>query len=416
MRQSLRLGLLLALSTLLGSTPIDAAWEIRRIDTGAGLSSTRLDGDLAAYEKSGDIYLYRFSSGQLTPLTHDLNDPTDLIIDLNEEKLWFWAHTWGDKAYDLYEYDARSEWKKRLFTTEAAVTLDHGVEDAGRLIIGMNHDWWLRTDGRSEQLTFSGESLCKQQPWLQGDYLVWRSVAGTPGVYVTYLPTRETWSVYENNDPPGSLCVSLPHVAWVDQPVATAEETRIFHYRLDTGAVQTVGTSEESAWGQLGIVPPHLIWLKKMGPSWMIMRTNLEDGAEESLYVSELPMLIALVRAEDILLVTENCPSSYERCWELGVFDQGTGLFSQLTHFGTNSLIRSPGIDSGRVAFIRHSTLFPYVNEAFVGVKTPDPLCGTLTHTGGFDAWINLAVLLTPLAIVPWLCRRHRQRKPSKHS
>jgi hypothetical protein len=251
---------------------------------------------------------------------------------------------------------------------------------------------------------------------LQGDYLVWRAVAGTPGVYVTYLPTRETWNVYENDDPPGSLCVSGPHVAWVDRPIATAEETQVFHYRLDTGTIETVGTSEEGASRQLAIAPPHLIWLKKMGPSWLIMRTNLEDGAEECLYVSELPMLSALASAEDVLLVTENCPGSYERCWELSVFDQGTGLFSQLTRFGTGSMIYSPRIDSGRIAFIRHSTLFPYIHEAFVGFRTPDPLCGTLSYTAGLDSWINLAIVLLPLTIVPWLHRRRIRRKPSEAS
>jgi hypothetical protein len=416
MRQSLRLGLLLGLSTLLGSTPLDAAWDIRRIDAGTGLSSTRLDGDLAAYEKSGDIYLYKFSSGQLTPLTQDLNDPVDLIIDLNGEKVWFWAHTWGDSGYDLYEYDARSEWKRRLLTTEAAVTLDHGVEDSGRLIIGMDHDWWLWTNGRSEQLTFSGESLCKQQPWLQGDYLLWRAVAGTPGVYVTYLPTRETWSVYENDDPPGSLCVSEPHVVWVDRPVTTAEETQVFHYRLDTGVVETVGTSEASVFRQLALQSPYLVWLKKMGPSWMIMRTNLEDGAEECLYLSELPMVSIRASGDDILLVTDNCPGSLERCWEANVFNLGSGILTQLTHFGTGSMIFSHWIDDKRIILERHVTVFPYIHEAHVGVKTPDPLCGTLSETGGFDPWINLAVLLTPPTIVRWLRRRHIQRKPSKRS
>jgi hypothetical protein len=395
---------------------LDAAWEIRKIDGGTSLSSTKLDGDLAAYEKDGDIYLYRFSSGLLTPVTQDLHDPVDLIIDLKEEKLWYWAHAWGDFVYDLYEYDAPSEWKRRLLTTEAAVTLDHGVGDAGRLIIGMDHDWWLWANGRSEQLTFSGQSLCKQQPWLQGDYLVWRAVADAPGVYVTYLPTRETWSVYEDNLPPGSLCVAGPHVAWVDRPVPTAEETQVFHYRLDTGAVETVGTSEESAFRQLALQPPHLFWLKKMGPSWMIMRTNLEDGVEECLYTSGLPMVSTRVSGDDILLVTENCPGSLERCWEGNVFDQGSGVFTQLTHFGTGSMILSHWIDGERIILERHATVFPYIHEAHVGVKTPDPLCGTLSRTGGLDSWINLAIVLAPLTTIPWLHRRLIRRNLSERS
>jgi hypothetical protein len=414
MYQTLWPWFLLALSILLNPTPLAADWELRKIDADTSLSSTKLDGDLAAYERDGDIHLFRFSSQLLTRVTQDLNDPVDLIIDLNREKLWFWAHAWGDPVYDLYEYDAQSEWKTRLLTTEAAVTLDYGVEDAGRLIIGMDHDWWLWTNGASERLTFSGESLTKQQPRLEGDYLVWRAVAGTPGVYVTYLPTRETRSIYEDYAPPGSLCVSGPHVTWVDRPVAMEEETRVFHYRLDTRTVEIVGTSEESASQQLALQPPHLIWLKKMGPSWMIMRTNLEDGAEECLYVSELPMLGALASANDILLVTQNCPGSYEKCWELSVFDQGTGLFSQLTRFGTGSMIFSPRIDSGRIAFVRHSTLFPYVNEAFVGFKTPNPQCGTLSRTGGVEPWINLAFVFAPLAIIPWLHRRRIRRNPSE--
>ena len=119
---------------------------------------------------------------------------------------------------------------------------------------------------------------------------------------------------------------------------------------------------------------------------------------------------------DDILLVTDNCPGSLERCWEANVFSLRSGLFTQLTHFGTGSMIFSHGIDGESVILERHVTVFPYIHEAYVGVKTPDPLCGKLSHTGGVDPWINLAVLLTPLIILPWLRRRRVRRNPSEQS
>jgi hypothetical protein len=148
----------------------------------------------------------------------------------------------------------------------------------------------------------------------------------------------------------------------------------------------------------------------------MIMRTNLEDGAEECLYTSELPMVSTRVSGDDILLVTDNCPGSLETCWEGNVFNPGSGVFTQLTHFGTGSMIFSHWIEGNRIILERHATVFPYIHEAHVGVKTPDPLCGTLSHAGGLDSWINLTIVLFPLTIVPWLHRHRIRRKPSEAS
>ena len=81
--------LFLLLGALISSSPLQAAWEARRVDTHTDYNSTRLEGDLAAYEKEGDIYLYRISSGIGTRVTHDSYAAVDLIIDLDEEGLWY---------------------------------------------------------------------------------------------------------------------------------------------------------------------------------------------------------------------------------------------------------------------------------------------------------------------------------------
>lgn len=408
--------LLFGLSAAFPGSPLEAAWQLHKIDGHTHLDSTRLDGDLVTYEKQGDIYAYRFSSGSLTPVTQDLYEPTDWMIDLEEEKLWYWAHAWGEICYDLCEYDVRLNRKRRLFTTEADVGLDWGEWDAGRLVLHLDHDWWLWTDGRLEQLTFSGESLCKQEPWLQGDHLVWRAVAGTPGVYVTRVSTRETWCVYGDDLPPGSLCVSGPHVAWVDQPVAGPEATEVFHYRLDTGTLESLGTSEASVWWQLALQPPHLVWLKKTGSSWLLMQTNLENRHEEPLYTSALPGLGIRMSGDDILLVTDNCPGWLERCWELNVFNRGTDRLSQLTHFGTGSMIFSPWIEGGRIAFKRHSTAFPYIHEAFVGSRTQDASWGIAAQASGSDRIVNLGMLSAPFVLTPCFRPRSIRRKPKPRS
>jgi len=335
------------------------------------------------------------------------------MIDLEEEKLWYWSHAGSEPSYDLYEYDARLNWKRRLFTTEAAVGLDWGERDAGRLVVHVGHDWWLWTGDRLEQLTFSGEDLCKQEPSLHGDHLVWRAVAGTPGVYVTRVSTRETWCVYEDELPPGSLCMAGAHVAWVDQPVAGPEATEVFHYRLDTGTIETVGTSEASVWWQLALEPPDLVWLKKAGPCWFLVRTHLDDGSEEFLYAFALPVLSVLMSGEDILLVTDNCPGWLETCWELNIFDRGTGRLSQLTHFGTGSMIFSPWIEGGRVAFKRHSTAFPYIHEAFVGSCTQDAPWGITAQASKADRIVNLGMLSAPFVLTPWLRPRRILRPRS---
>ena len=177
-----------------------------------------------------------------------------------------------------------------------------------------------------------------------------------------------------------------------------------------------MGTSEEDAWWQVTIAYPYLLWIKKVGPSWRLMRTHLEDHTEKSLYVSELPMHSPRVSGKDVLLVTENCQGGSESCWELNVFNQEGSDFEQLTHFGTDNLIFSHRIDRGNIAFTRYATAFPFIHEVFVGFKTPDPLCGTLSRTGGLEAAVNLALVLTPLAIVPWLHRRRIRRRCAPRS
>jgi hypothetical protein len=200
-------------------------------------------------------------------------------------------------------------------------------------------------------------------------------------------------------------------VAWVKEPNQTGGEYRVFHHRLDTHETRVVGTSDEDAWWQVTIEYPYLLWIKKAGPSWLLMRTHLEDHTEESLYQSVLPMHSPRVSGKDVLLVTENCPGGYESCWELNVFDQQNGDFTQLTYFGTDQLIFAHRIDRGNIAFTRYSTAFPFVHEVFVGFNTSDPsLCGTLCRTSGLGAALNGALVLTPPVIALWLCGRRIRR------
>jgi hypothetical protein len=409
--------LILLLGALVSYSPLQAAWDTRKVDTRTASNSTRLEGDLAAYEKEGDIYLYRISSGMGTRITHDSHATADLIIDLEEEILWYWAHDRHTSTYDLHRYFVESGRDDWLFSFDAPIAEDEGAADAGRLVIWKDHDWYLLENRSLGRLTFSGEGLCKQRASLAGDYLVWRAVTGTPGVYVTHLPTKETTCVLEDDVPPGSLWASGMHVAWVKAPNQTGGKYRVFQHRLDTGETRTVGTSDEDVWWQVTIEYPYLLWIKKVGPSWLLTRTHLEDDTEESLYESALPMHSPRVSGKDVLLVTENCQGGSESCWELNVFDQEDGEFTQLTHFGNDHLIFAHRIDRGNIAFTSYETAFPFIHEVFVGFITPDPpLCGTLPRAGGLDAALNLALALSPPVIALWLCRRRIRRRPAHKS
>ena len=398
------------LGALISYSPAQAAWETRRVDTHTAGDSTRLEGDLAAYEKEGDIYLHRISSAVGTRITHDACATADLIIDLEGGILWYWSHDRHTSIYDLHRYFVESDRDDWLFSFDALIAEDQGTAEEGRLVIWKDHDWYLVEGHSFQRLTFTGEGLCKQRARLTGDYLVWRAVAGTPGVYVTHLPTKATTRVFEDDVPPCSLWASGTHAAWVKAPDQTGGEYTVFHHKLDTGETGTVGTSEEDAWGQVTIEYPYLLWIKKGGPSWLLMRTHLEDHTEESLYESALPIHSLRVSGTDVLLVTENCQGGYESCWELNVFNKEEGAFTQLTHFGTDHLIFSPRIDRGNIAFTRYATTFPFIHEVLVGFKTSNPQCGTLSRRGGLDAGINLALVLAPLAVAPWLYRRLLRR------
>jgi hypothetical protein len=144
------------------------------------------------------------------------------------------------------------------------------------------------------------------------------------------------------------------------------------------------------------------------------MRTHLEDHTEKSLYALEVPMHSPRVSGNDVLLITENCQGGSESCWELNVFNQQTGDFTQLTRFGSDNLILSHRIDAGNVAFTRYATAFPFINEVYVGFETPAPPGWALSNASGSDKAVNLAMLIPPLAVVPWLRRRRipRRRAP----
>jgi hypothetical protein len=404
-------GPFLLLVIFVSAVPLQAAWEIRQIDEDRSISSVELVGDLAAYEKEGDIYLYRISTGQRVQVTHDRYAPTDLIIELDRDILWYWAHDRHTSIYDLHRYFVPTGRDERLFSFDALIAENQGTADEERLVIWKDHEWCLFEGDTLKQVTFSGQTLIKQQAWLTGDCLVWRAVAEIPGVYLTHLPTKQTVCIFEDEVPPTSLWVSGLHAAWVTPAGPVDGQYQIVHYRLDTGAIETVGTSEASTPWQLAVEPPQLVWLRREGPSWQVMRTNLEDKTEVCLYASDLSMHTPRVSGNDVLLITRNCQGGSELCSELNLLNQKTGILTQLTYFGLNSVVSSPRIDAGRIAFRRDSTAFPFIKEAFVGFETTEPPGWTLSHASGSDAALNLALVLTPLAIAPWHHRLLIRRK-----
>ncbi len=404
-----RLSLLLCV--LFSGSPLHAAWEIRKIDTNTHDNSTRLKEDLAAYRKEGDLYLHRISSGVGTRVTHDSYDRKDSPLGLEQENLWYWARDPYTPVHDLHRYSVESGEDEWVFSFDTLIADNQGTADPGRVIIWKDHDWYLLENYSLARLTFSGEGLCKQQAWLTDDHLVWRAVCGAPGVYATHLSTEETVCVFADDVPPYSLCAAGRHAAWVQEPAPTRDEHTVHHYDLDTQEIRVLGTSEEGAYRQLAMEIPHLFWLKKEGFSWQVMRTNLEDETETCLLSSELSMNTIRVSDDNILLTTRNCRGTAELCTELNVLDQATGVLTQLTHFGVTSVIASPRIDTGGIAFTRKATAFPFINEVFVGSETPEPPGWGLNNAGDSDKAFNLALLLPPLAIAPWHRRlRHRLR------
>ena len=396
--------LVAALTALPPPIPLQAAWETFRIDRGESLSSMMLKGDLAAYRKDGDLYLYRFSTDRWTRVTEDSYARTNRIIGLTTETLWYWSHDPSASVYDLRRYYAHTDRNMRIFSFVAGISANEGTADLGRLVILKNHDWCLFRNNVLEGLTFSGEALAKRDAWLTGDFLVWRAVDGVRGVYVTRLPTKQTSCVFQDSASPASLWVSGPHAAWVSPAAGGGYE--VIHYRIDTGAIRTVGTSQDSLPSQLAVDSPYLVWLKGAGPSWRLMGTNLEDGAETCLYAVDLPMSTPRVSGDHVLFITTNCPGQWEECSELNVIDRKTGRVAHLTHFGRNSFISSPRIESGRIAFLRRSTASPFLQEAYVGIETREPPGWSLAQAGDSHAALNLALALLPLAIPPWLRRR----------
>jgi hypothetical protein len=155
---------------------------------------------------------------------------------------------------------------------------------------------------------------------------------------------------------------------------------------------------------------PHLVWLKKTGPLWLVMVTNVEEQTEESLYLSELSMHTPRISGDHILLITRNCHDGSELCSELNVLNKSTGVLTQLTYFGRDSLIDSPRIDGTRIAFRRASFSMLPVEEVYVGFEDARSPGWALAGANGLDGAANLALLLPPLAIAPFHRRLRRPR------
>jgi hypothetical protein len=392
--------------------PAHAAWETLRIDAGSRVSCVELAEDLAAYEMDGDIRLYRIPSTGPTRVTRDAYDPEDFIIGLDTDSLWYWAVDPAALRGDLHLYDIRTGHDTCLFKSLSGIDPYQGAADAGRAVILKDSDWFLVQEDRLEQLTFSGASLEKEDAWLSDDYLVWRAVAGSPGVYATSVPTKETNCLLQDNDPFTSLWVSGMHAAWVTG--LSQGQHWIFASRIDTGAFQIVGPSEETAPWQLAMDYPELVWVKRQGPVWMVMETSLADGTEGCLHFSVRPVHTPRIGGDHVLFITENCPDKEELCSELNVVDRKTGALTQLTYFGRDTLISSPRVHAGRVAFARHSRAFPAFDAVYLSLERPETQGWALSGAARSDKAANLALLLPPLAIAPWRrCTRSRRRPAS---
>jgi hypothetical protein len=394
------------------SAPAQADWETLRIDAGSEVASIELAEDLAAYEMDGDIRLYRIPSTGPTRVSRDAYDPEDFIIGLDADRLWYWAADPAGLRADLHLYDVRTGDNMCLFESQSGVDPHQGAADAGRAVILKDSDWFLAQEDRLEQLTFSGASLEKEDAWLSGDYLVWRAVAGSPGVYATRLLTKETYGLLQDNDPFTSLWVSGMHAAWVTG--LSQGQHWVFVCRIDTGTFQIVGPTEETVPWQLAMDYPLLVWVKKLGPLWMVMETNLQDATDRCLYFSVRPVHTPRVLGDHLLFITENCPDEEELCSELNVLDRKTGLLTQLTYFGRDTLISSPRIGAAGAVFGRHSRAFPAFDAVYLSLEKPGAQGWALSGAARSDKAVNLALLLPPLAIAPWRrCTRSRRRPAS---
>jgi hypothetical protein len=144
-----------------------------------------------------------------------------------------------------------------------------------------------------------------------------------------------------------------------------------------------------------------------------VVVTNIEEETEAYVDCTDLSIHTPRVSDDDILLVTSNCQGAGEGCSELNVLNRETGILTQLTYFGKDSVIRSPHIDAGRIAFRRESKVFPLIQEAFAAVKRPASQGWALSSACDADAAVNLALLLPPLAIAPLHRLRRIRRRPN---
>ncbi len=409
------LSTLLFLSAWLLPAPgLRAEWEIRKVADEVPSRSIRIEGDTVAYQRREALFLFRISTGQGQALPGNVEDAARFPVALEGGLLWYWAWAYrpGDPTvYRLFRYDLVTGESVEVFSTEGEPDMSKADAEGGRLVVYLDHDWWLFDGDETARLTYSGPQVPKQDPVLAGDHLLWRDCADEgPEVHLTTVSSRASHPLTADRVEHTSLCASGDRAAWVKlNPVLYGGGYRVVTCLLETGDTRVVGATETSVDGQLCLAPPWLFWVKHEGETWSIERFQLEDGREETLYATRLPIEQVHVAAGRLLFLTRNCVPPNGSCTELNALDIATGRHRQLTCFGRKSYVEAPRLGrQGFLAFGRYDeNPFPLAHELFVGVDRPISFCGAVVPAGGSPApGVYLVLLALPLL----LARRLRGR------
>ncbi len=372
----------------------EAAWEFTRVDsfTDPFLS---MEEDAFVYRKNHDVYHFRIGTDEPTAVTRNGPFAVETPLAVQADRVWYVScFSVDDPVSHLFRFDTGTGENDLLLSSEQEISLYDASQDGGRLVVKIDGDWWVWDGMDLEQVTFSGPELPKRDPFLRGNHLVW---AGLRTVYHTQVSTRDTFPLTGEDREITSLQTSHTHAAWVEGPTPHENGYRIRRALLVARSPLTLDSSDTDTPRQLTLGPSYLVYTKKSGERWHIVRVPLYGTTPETLYSSALPLDLPSLHGTTLFFLTMNCVDN--GCRELYSHDLETGETRRLTSYGQGSFIFLYGVDNGRAAFVRVLTSSPDEPlELFSGREEPGAVCGTAVRTEPRSVPLNLLLLLVPLA------------------
>lgn len=344
--------LLAWLGLLLGScgSP-DLPYPVREL--ARDVYDSRLDGDIVAYEKGQDIYLYRFSTGANWAVTHDGPFVRDDLLGTEAGVVWF-SSSLGNGPPVLRAYEVNRGRLRGVL--QGSRKIEWGGVHENQAILNIDDAWWLCTPDSQERMTPEGSTTVKFECVRGADRLVWSGLnpaqSAYPAIYCTLFVVPWTVPFRWGDRSYGHLCGGSTGAAWVAGPEGGGNRVEIELRKFQPWQGTVVETFEDSHWEDIvDLEGQELVYVRTSGNQsvFSLVHYQMETAVKSTLYASGVRKVRPLLEGRWISYVSRNCPD--RSCEELCVFDRSRRTSCRLTTSGSGHEIVRADLEGDRLVW-----------------------------------------------------------------